>query len=418
MSTEIELVSDGDGLAVFGTSSDVELFLQSEGLATTAKALPTRREVLNAGSAIAQAGSEIAAQSGKWVKLTNESAAAVKKYGLMDTKTPGVSHAMVGQPGDIKQWIQIVKTPGSMVTNPALLAGAAGAMSQLAMQQQMSEIADYLARIDQKLDAVLRMQTNQVLARLDGIDLAVREATTVKASVGRVSDVTWSKVQASSGTILETQGLALRQLADLADKIEATAGIGELADLAKEAEADARKWLTVLARCFQLHDAVAVLELDRVMDSSPDELDRHRMGLKAAREDRLELIAGTTYDLLRRMSVAVDRANSKVLLHPTASPAVVASRNQVANEMSDFHGLLGIEPGHESSEAKRWSEAAGESWDKARTTTADGLGAIKDFGAGAVGQVGSAASKLTGKLSGRWPRRGESKGEEGGTGAP
>jgi hypothetical protein len=83
------------------------------------------------------------------VKLTEESAQAVKKFGLMDTKTPGVIHAMVGQPGDIKQWIQVVKAPGSMVTNPAMLAGAAGVMAQMAMQQQMDAIMDYLAAIDE-----------------------------------------------------------------------------------------------------------------------------------------------------------------------------------------------------------------------------------------------------------------------------
>src|SRR5690606_41269963 len=54
-------------------------------------------------------------------------------------------------------------------------------------------------------------------------------------------------------------------------------------------EAEVRKWLIVLARCFELHDAVGVLELDRVLDASPDELDRHRLGLKSARRDRLEL---------------------------------------------------------------------------------------------------------------------------------
>ena len=125
---------------------------------------------------------------------------------------------MVGQRGSIKKWIQIETGPGSMLTNPAMLAGAAGIMAQMAMQQQMDEITDYLATIDQKLDAVLRAQTNQVLARLDGVDLAVREAMSVRDAVGRVSEVTWSKVQNSAQTIHETQGYALRQLGDLADK--------------------------------------------------------------------------------------------------------------------------------------------------------------------------------------------------------
>ena len=232
---------------------------------------------------------------------------------------------MVGKPGDIQQWLQIAKGPGSMVTNPAMLSGAAGIMAQVAMQQTMAEITDYLATIDEKLDDVLRAQTNQVLARMDGVDLAIKEATSVRETVGRVSEVTWSKVQHSSSTILETQGYALRQLGDLADKIEQKSKVGDLAKTAKEAEAEVQKWLAVLARCFQLHDAMAVLELDRVLDASPDELDRHRLGLKAARRDRLELISQSTEHLLARMDAAVGKANSKVLFNPT-SPRRSSSR--------------------------------------------------------------------------------------------
>src|SRR5664280_35974 len=315
MDNEIQLISDGDGMAVIGNPTDVERFLVSEGLSSKDLGLPRLGAAFSSGAATAQAGAEIAANSGRWVKLTKESAQAVKKYKLVESKTPGVSYAMVrqpvGHPGSIKQWIQIVKAPGSMVANPAMLAGAAGIMAQIAMQQTMAEITDYLATIDAKLDDVLRAQTNQVLAALDGVDLAIREAMSVRETVGRVSEVNWSKVQNSSATILETQGYALRHLGDLARKIEQKTKVGDLAKTAKEAEAEVQKWLAVLARCFQLHEAIAVLELDRVLDTSPDELDRHRLGLKAARRDRLELISQATESLLARISAAAGPANSK-----------------------------------------------------------------------------------------------------------
>jgi hypothetical protein len=413
MGNEIELFSDGDGLAVIGNPTDVERFLAAEGLPSKDLGLARLGGVARTGSAVAQAGSEIAANSGRWVQLTKESAEAVKKFGLMDSKTPGVKHAMVGQPGDIKQWVQIVKAPGAMLTNPAMLAGAAGIMAQLAMQQQMDEITDYLARIDEKLDDVLRAQTNQVLARIDGVALAIREARSVRASVGRVSEVTWSKVQSSSAAVLETQGYALRQLGDLADKIEKKAKLDDLAKVAKEAEAEVQKWLTVLARCFQLHDAIAILELDRVLDTSPDELDRHRVGLQAAREDRLELISECTGHLLARMNAAAKMANSKVLLHPTRAPAVVESSNQVAAGVHGFHELLGIESGRQSSEARRWTDAAGDSWDKVRETGADGLGTVKRFGNETRSQARSAKDKLSDKFAQRKSRRSEDEEERG-----
>jgi hypothetical protein len=349
MDHEVEVISDGDGVAVIGNPTAVERFMASVGLSSNVGSARVAA-AFNAAASVAQTGAALVANSGRWVKLTEDSAQAVKEIGLMPTGTQGVSHAVLGQRGDIQRWIQIVDPPGSMLSNPAVLAGAAGIMAQFAMQQQMNAITDYLATIDQKLDAVLRSQTNQVLARLDGVALAVREAMSVRDAVGRVSEVTWSKVQNSAQAIHETQGYALRQLGDLADKVEEKNKIGDLAETAKEAEADIQKWLVVLARCFELHDAVAVLELDRVLDASPDELDRHRLGLKSARRDRLQLISERTDRLLSRMDAAVGRANSKVLFNPKQSPAVVRSSNHVAADVHEFRELLGIDSGRESSE--------------------------------------------------------------------
>lgn len=406
MDDEVELISDGDGLAVIGNPTAVERFMASVGLSSNAGS-PRLGAAFSAGASVAQTGSAIAANSGRWVKLTEKSAQDVKDFGLTPTKTPGVSYGMVGQPGDIKHWIQIVKSPGSMVSNPAVMAGAAGIMAQFAMQQQMNEITDYLATIDQKLDAVLRSQTNQVLARLDGVALAVREAMSVRDAVGRVSEVTWSKVQNSAQTIHETQGYALRQLGDLADKIEEKNKMGDLAETAKEAEAEVQKWLVVLARCFELHDAVAVLELDRVLDASPDELDRHRLGLKSARRDRLQLISERTDHLLGRMDAAVGRANSKVLFNPKQSPAVVKSSNHVAAGVHEFHELLGIESGCEPSEARRWSEAAAERWDSARATGASSVDTVKNFGGETRDQARSMKDKLSNRIAERKLRQSE-----------
>jgi hypothetical protein len=100
--------------------------------------------------------------------------------------------------------------------------------------------------------------------------------------VGGVNEVTWSKVQDTSGTIADTQAYAPLQLDALSEKLEGKTKVGDLAKAAKAAEAKARDWLAVLARCFQLKDAIAVLELDRVLETAPEDLDGHRIGLKAA----------------------------------------------------------------------------------------------------------------------------------------
>ena len=397
MSNEIQLISDGDGIAVIGEPSAVELFLSSEGLPSKDLDLPRLGKVLSTGGAATQASAEIAATSGRWVKLTEESAQAMKKHKLMKGSSPGVSRAVLTEGGKSKGFLQLVRTPGSALTNPALLSGVGGMMAQLAMQQAMEEITDYLARIDEKLDDVLRAQTNQVLARMDGVDLAVREAMKVRETVGRVSEVTWSKVQAASSTIFDTQAYALRELNALSEKLERKSRVGDLAKATQDAQSEVHKWLAVLARCFQLQDAIAVLELDRVLDASPEELDRHRLGLQAARQDRLDLISQRTVRLLTRMTSAGGAANTKVLLHPSKAPALVEASNQVSGSINDFHSSLGIEYGREALEARRWRSAAGEAKDRALEKGADRFDAAKRVG----NQTFDRARSTTGDISRR-----------------
>lgn len=66
MEYEIQLIRDGDGLAVIGDPTAVERFLVSEGLSLEALDLPRLRTVLSTGASTAQAGSEVAANSGRW----------------------------------------------------------------------------------------------------------------------------------------------------------------------------------------------------------------------------------------------------------------------------------------------------------------------------------------------------------------
>ena len=384
MGSEIELVSDGEGLAVIGNSADVERFFLSAGLDTApSKDLDLHRlwSFSATAGAAAQIGAELAANSGRWVKLTAESAEAVKKYGLMPTKTRGVSHAMIGEPGDIRQWLQVAQAPSALLGGPFALTALSTMMQQRAMQQQMDEIVEYLQEINEKVDDILRGQKDAVLADMIGADLMIEEALTVRDRVGRVSQVTWSKVQATGMTIASTQAYALRQLDAIAEKLEKNANLGEIAKATKEAEPKVREWLAVLARTFQLQDGVYVLELDRVLDASPDELDSHRLGLSAARQNRLELIGRSTARLLTQMDETARKANSKVLLNPIDSPAAVKSSNQVTTSVLDFRGRLGIESGHQAKDAKRWGQAAAEARDKVLAAASEGANAAERFGA-------------------------------------
>ena len=181
--------------------------------------------------------------------------------------------------------------------------------------------------------------------------------------------------------------------------------IGELAKTSKEVESKVQEWLAVLARCFQLQDAMGVLELDRVLDTTPEELDRHRLALRAARRNRLELISRSTEHLLARMNAAAGTVNTKGAdcIRPSRSGAFeqpgYLRRRRIPR-------ALGIERGRESLEARRWIEAATEAWDKARETGADGLGTVRRYGSETRDRVKSAKDLVsTGSPSERAARQ-------------
>lgn len=394
---EIQLVADDHGLAVIGQPSAVEQFLASEGLvavgpASTGLGVGRLGGLMQIGSATAQAGSEIAASSGRWVKLSGESAKAVKKYGLRESSKSGLSTGVVkGDKGQVKGFVEFVRGPGNGLTNPAMLAGAAGIMAQLAMQQTMDEITDYLERIDAKLDDVLRAQKDSVVSRLTGAGMAIDEAMTVSRARGKVDEVTWSKVQNLTTTIAEVQGYALAQLDTLADKLESASKVSDIASATGAAASVTQEWLAVLARTFQLQEGLDVLELDRVLDASPDEVDDHRRGLEEARRKRLTDIGVATERLLARIVAAAGTANEKVLLHPAASPKTVRASERVSGSILDFHGLLGLETTREDVEVRRWSSAAGDVRDRALETGGHGVGAVRRGGGAAFGRVRTGA---------------------------
>lgn len=406
MGSEIQLISDGDGLAVIGEPSEVERFLISEGLSSKDLGLPRLRSVLQSASVASEVGSVIAENSGRWVKITSESAQKIKEFGLMKGSSPGLSRAVVqAKNGEIQKIVEFVRSPGALLSNPAVLAGAAGIMAQLAMKQSMDEITDYLATIDAKVDDVLRAQKDAVIADMIGVGFALEEAIALREGVGRVSEVTWSKVQTTSMTVARTQAYALRQLDALAEKLEKKTNVGDLAKTSKEAESKVLEWLAVLARCVQLQDAFTLLELDRVLDAKPEELDKHRIALKSARRSRFEVIERNTERLIARVEAAGVIANTKVLLHPLAARSVVASSNRVADDIVEFQKRLGVEFSRDSLNARRWGDAAAEVRDNVLEAGAEGVDAARRFGGDTAERAKLVSKELSEKVAERVARR-------------
>lgn len=386
MDEEIELISDGDGLAVIGNRRAVERFLEAAGLLSMSKDLGLHKlgSFLRAGAEIAETASDVAANSGLYLKLTKESAKLVKESGLMETATPGISHVMLGKPGSISKWLQVENGPGSLLANPALLSGAAGIMAQLARQQEMNEFKAYLDRIDTKIDNVLSNQRYEKVAKVKGAGRDIESAMGVLKKLNRVDDDTWSTVQGRQATLTDAQEWALLQLTAHAERMESASKIGDLAKIAKDVASEVQELLAIVARCFELQDVLDFLRLDRMLDASPADLDGLRLALKSDRQERREDILRITEALMTRMDTAAGSAKSQVLLHLLAHRAVVGSINYVGIAVDDFHGPLGIESDRDFFEAIRWWDAAREA---AQWKTASAEAGRKALGVGVASGV-------------------------------
>ncbi|GLU91065.1 hypothetical protein [Agromyces sp. NBRC 114283] len=354
----VVVYGDGVGIALLGDPGAVERFLKRRGLWASSEPFGLNKlgALVETGSQLTEAVSRIAAESGRYLKLTKESAQNVKEFGLMPTKSPGISHAMLGDPGSIAKWLQIEDNSFSFLTNPALLSGAAGIMMQVARQQEARELKALLVRIDEKLDDVRRRQRDEVLARMDRVALQIESAQRVREHGGDRETV-WAKLLPEAGTLAQVQTDALRALEALADKVDAKATVGGLSKALKEIEREVAVWLAVLSRCFQLQDDYAVIELEHVLETAPSALEGHRLGIQHDLSDRRDKIVDKSRHLLLRMHEAGGVAQGNVLLHVRAAAAVINSINTVGDSIDEFYAPLGIEPQRRELTRTRWRDA-------------------------------------------------------------
>jgi hypothetical protein len=287
-----------------------------------------------------------------------DSADAIAEFGLTDTKVPGVSYAMAGQRGDIKSWIKVDSSTKAQLQNPALLSGLAGAMGQLAREQEAAQLRALLETIDHKLGQVLRGQRDEIVGDLSGIERELKAASRTREIEGRIDEVTWSKIDNASREIRQVQAKAVLKLTGIAEDLQALTRVGELRARLNSAREEVRLWLSVIARCTTALDEHAILELEFVAATFPDQLDTRRVTLDTLRvEDRDEVRIALSI-LVDRLSAAAERANGHKVLHFRAVPEVferVGEAREVARRVGE---ALGVEVQWVAADELRWSAAA------------------------------------------------------------
>ncbi|MDO5048917.1 MAG: hypothetical protein Q4D87_03440 [Actinomycetaceae bacterium] len=244
------------------------------------------------------------------MKLTDESAAFLRANGIKDvTKGVVVAGDMVAGSGtQIQKWLRF--KPAAVV-NPNMAAMIGLFMLQKAIESSLQKVTEYLGQIADDVAQLKTAQNNETLSRLDSIRWAIEEAESKKATTGRVSAVTWSKLQSNAQTLLELHNRAVREINSIAENLS---GAGKKDKLLAEAYGNAASkdmpfWLVVLARTIELQDRFDLIEIYHVVDVFPDEVEDHRVGILNARDKRrieTEHALGLLRGLIRDWSARSD----------------------------------------------------------------------------------------------------------------
>lgn len=357
MSSEIEIIVDGDGIALIGDGKEIEKLLSDSRLTSTSIDLPRLTPFAGKLGIAAQGGAEIVANAGRWIKLTEESAKALKLGNAMKGSTGGFARTVLTENGKISKILEFVK-PGQLLSNPAFLTGVGGMMAQYAMQQAMEEITDYLKRIEEKLgDVVQALKDAQIAPMLAAAD-TIDDVLAVRDSVGRVSETSWSKVQAESSTLATAQNYALLQVASIAKKLAKSTQVPDALSITRDSETELTEWLVVIAQSLRLQDAVGIIELERIFDSHPEELDSHRQGLTAARRRRFAKIDGALSEFDAQLVASVEFANKEVVWNPFAAKKLGNAAKTMSDSIVEFQRLMGIESLSHEFGVRPWKEGA------------------------------------------------------------
>lgn len=355
---EVELITDGDNLLVAGSSRRaVEGFMHSAGLLERAKELTSLVSMRSSAAEITHTVADAVAESGLWVKLTEESAEAIKEFGLTETDVPGVAYAMAGRPGDIKQWLKISTSAGAKLTNPGMLSGVAGRLAHAASQAEAEQLRELLESLDGKIDKVLRGQRDAIIGPLNGVERHLRSAQTFLRVQGEIDFQEWDKLSGAPQRIREIQSTAVEKLRGVAADMEQHKRVGDLDSHLPELRDQVELWVGAIARCFTALDDFSALELEHTAAISPGRLDAQR---RAIQEDRIEAItelsAGVA-EMMSQMEASADRANANRLLHRKKSPRVLGMIDDSRGPVKKLYDTLGLEIDWHSITAAQWHEA-------------------------------------------------------------
>ncbi|MCQ4621804.1 hypothetical protein [Corynebacterium sp. CCUG 70398] len=290
--TDLEFISDGEGLIVFGDDESLSELSRIKGISASS----VSPQVMHRARDLFSAVGVMQANSGRYVKLSDESAKLMKKRVSEGPIRGAFRRGDLDLPGNSGQFFKQIEIEDVLTLSPAVATAGSALAAQAAIEAALAEIKEYLEVIDEKLDELLRQSKIENLGQLGGIQYEIEEADELYRSSNSVSKTTWSKVNGFGGALSTIEASALEHLADVTRKLEEIQGDSKkVAAILNRLDDELPFWLGILARAIYLHDRLYVIEIAHVSEFEPQHLAAHRAAIENARHKRVE---ATTQRLL------------------------------------------------------------------------------------------------------------------------
>lgn len=396
---DLVALQDDHGILLLGDPAEIDRSLAEQGL--VAKVVSPRNAAV--AGAVTQGIGEVLANSGRYLKLIPEHAAAVKAAGGFSTTASGdIAAVLRNADGTILKHLAF-QAPGKAALATTAAPVALGAMmTQLAIEQAISEVTDYLAVIDAKLDKVLEHQQDVEWANLRGVELLIKDAESMREKLGSLPSTTWSQLQGSAQTLATCQAMALKKLDRLRREVLTARGLGDTEKATEAVQRDVELWLGVLATAASLRDRVAMLELDRVAAETPEQLEAHERALRQTRAERLARLDAAVEALAGQMREAALKANSNKVLRPRLAAKIHDHHDDVRHKSLAFAEALELDCStSDSLEEVTWTRAVsqlvGDQARKAKENAVEAASTVREVSERAADKVREAGDHVVDK---------------------
>jgi hypothetical protein len=333
---DIAAVEHGDVWLISGDTAAIESFLAE-----------ASGSVVSAGGALSASAARrvseacgIAAQvqenSGRWVRLTEESAARLRDLASTNRPKNGLMGGVIrSQKGRIDRHVRFIMPKAGSV-NPFVLSSVATLAASYAAQAAAEEMQETLRGIEEKIDALSEDRRTELVGGTRGVTAVIFEAFTLYQRTGELASASWDKVQSLHPELLSTWHRGIERIRTEAARA-AEARVTDRDDIVDGLAKDMLPlWLPVLAQCLISLSRFRVLEQVRVESTDPALAEGHRALVLERNHEMLEELQTMLSEVLRLTAAAIDVPDRLRIAHPLQVDRLHSAASSVQQQVRAF----------------------------------------------------------------------------------